>query len=186
MTTTETTTGTDKKTTAEATAVEPQPAVTDETTAIDTQPTETSDVSAEDDEDQDDGAADDDGDGPGREAAKYRRRLRSAEAERDRLAGQVESLQRAAVERLATADKLRPAALWASGAELADLLGDDGTVDTSKVSDAIEAARQQLGIPTPPSGNYVRGEGRVPGRPAKPSGRDAMAGVVMGRVGSDD
>lgn len=171
--------------TTDTTAGEPDPAVTDDTATVDTAAAETPEAGEDGsgvDEDQDDDA----GDGPGREAAKYRRRLRDAEAQRDQLAERVESLQRAEVERLATDDKLRPAALWASGIELDALLGDDGTVDPGKVTEAIEAARQQLGIPTPPSGNYVRGEGRVPGRPAKPSGRDAMAGVVMGRVGSGD
>lgn len=129
-------------TTTDTATVEPQPAVAEETTPVDTEGAETSDVSpndgAEVDEDQDD-ATDDDGhsDGPGREAAKYRRRLREAEAERDRLAEHIESLQRAEVDRLATADDLRPAALWASGVALADVLNDDGTVDAAKVSAAI-------------------------------------------------
>ena len=146
MTTTDTTTGTDTTTDAAGTtAVEPQPAVTDEITTVDTPPTETSEASpeggAEVDEDQDDDADDGHGAGPGREAAKYRRRLREAETERDRLSEQVGALQRAEVERLATADDLRPAALWASGVELAGLLTDDGTVDAEKVSAAIGAAR---------------------------------------------
>lgn len=91
-------------------------------------------------------------------------------------------MQRAEVERLATGADLRPAALWASGPELADLLSDDGTVDEAKVSAAVAAAREQLGIPNPPPrGNYVKNEGRSPGRPSKPSGKAAMVGVVMGR-----
>ncbi len=133
-------------------------------------------------EDQDDDA----GDGSNREAARYRRRLRSAEAERDALKATVESLQRAEVDRLATDTGLRPAALWASGPELADLLSDDGTVDQVKVAAAISAARETLGIPNPPPrGNVVRREGRSVGRPARPSGRDAMVAVVQGRDGSD-
>ena len=137
-----------------------------------------------DDDGDDDGASA--GDGPGREAAKYRRRLRDAEAERDALKATVESLQRAEVDRLATGADLRPAALWASGPELADLLADDGTVDQVKVAAAISAARETLGIPNPsPRGNVVRREGRSVGRPARPSGRDAMVAVVQGRDGSD-
>lgn len=185
MTTTDTMTGTDTATAAaDAPAVEPQPVVTDETTTVDTQTAETSEASPEDDsevdEDQDGDDQDDDAsDGPGREAAKYRRRLREAETERDRLAGQVESLQRAEVERLATVDGLRPAALWASGVELADLLTDDGTVDASKVSVAIAGARESLGIPTPAHNTK---EGRTVGRPSgKPTGREAMVAVVQGR-----
>ncbi|MGP4054286.1 hypothetical protein ACTWP6_05595 [Mycobacterium sp. 4D054] len=194
MTTTDTTTGADTTDTADAAAVEPQPAGTNhETASVDTEGTEAADASSEGasevDEDQDDAADDGDGDGPGREAAKYRRRLRAAEAERDRLAGQVESLQRAEVERLAAGADLRPAALWASGPDLADLLSDDGTVDASKVSAAIDGAREQLGIPNPPPRrNFVKGEGRNVGRTGgKPSGRDAMAAVVQGRgVAGDD
>ncbi|OBK44835.1 hypothetical protein A5656_05425 [Mycobacterium gordonae] len=192
MTTTDTTTGTDTTDSADAAAVEPQPAVTDETASVDTEGAETADASPEGasevDEDQDD--ADDDGasagDGPGREAAKYRRRLRDAEAERDTLRATVESLQRAEVDRLATADGLKPAALWSS-AELGDLLGDDGTVDAARVSAAIATAREQLGIapPPPPRGNFVKKEGATLRRPPKPSGLDAMVGVVMGRDGAD-
>lgn len=191
MTNADTTTGTDTTDSADAAAVEPQPAVTDETASDDTEGAGTADASpengAEVDEDQDD-AIDGDGagDGPGREAAKYRRRLRDVEAERDTLKAAVAALQRAEVDRLATADDLRPAALWASGPELADLLTDDGTVDAAKVSAAIAAARDQLGIPSPPPrGNVVKGEGRSLGRPPRPSGKDAMVGVVMGRDGAD-
>jgi hypothetical protein len=177
MTTTDTTT--------DAATVQPDPAETDETAAPDPAAPENPDAGAEDgsevDEDQDDAA-----DGSGREAAKYRRRLRAAETERDRLSEQVVSLQRAEVERLATADDLRPAALWASGVELADLLTDDGTVDAAKVSAAIGVAREQLGIPgPPPRGNFVKNEGRSLGRPPKPSGKAAMVNVVMGRDSVD-
>lgn len=135
---------------------------------------------------QDDDTQDDDAAGKGnREAAKYRRRLRDAEAERDTLKATVESLQRAEVERQAAGDGLKPAALWSS-AELGDLLADDGTVDAARVSAAVAVAREQLGIPNPPPrGNYVKGEGRSPGRPPRPSGLDAMVGAVMGRDGRD-
>ena len=173
MTTTDTTTDTD------TTTVEPE-----EATTVDTETTDTSEASPGDDSEVDEDQ-DDAGDGPGREAAKYRRRLREAETERDRLSERVESLQRAEVERLATADSLRPAALWSSGVELADLLSDDGTVSAAKVSAAIDGAREQLGIPNPPPRNYVKNEGRSLGRPSKPSGKAAMVSVVMGRDSDD-
>jgi hypothetical protein len=177
-------------TTTDTATVEPQPAVTPETATVDTETPETPEASPEagtdDAEDQDDVEDQDAADAGGKgnkEAARYRRRLRSTEQERDQLAERVTALQRAEVERLATADDLRPAALWAS-AELGDLLSDDGTVDEAKVSQAIGAAREQLGIPNPPPrGNYVKGEGRSPGRPPRPSGLDAMVGAVMGRDG---
>jgi hypothetical protein len=185
MTTTDTTTDTGTTTGATATA-EPDPAVTHETAIVDATETpmagsENGPEASEVDEDQDDDA----GDGSGREAAKYRRKLRAAETERDRLSEQVASLQRSEVERLATADGLRPAALWASGPELAYLLADNGTVDAAKVSAAVAAAREQLGIPAPPVGPRVPNEGRSPGRPPKPSGKAAMVGVVMGHNSGD-
>lgn len=84
----------------------------------------------------------------GREAAKYRRQLREVETERDTLKGQLDALRRAEVDRQTTEAKLKPAALWASGADLAGLLAEDGTVDAVKVAHAITAARDTLGIPT--------------------------------------
>ncbi|GLC02571.1 hypothetical protein [Mycobacterium kiyosense] len=150
---------------------------------------EPSEAPAGDQSDDQDDAEDQDDDAGGKgnkEAARYRRRLRDVEAERDTLKATVAALQRAEVDRLAVGADLRPAALWASGLELADVLGDDGTVDQGKVSTAIAAARETLGIPNPPPrGNVVKGEGRSLGRPPKRSGRDAMVAVVQGRDGSD-
>lgn len=189
MTTTDTTTGSDTTDSADTSTVEPQPAVTPENESVDTETPETPEASAEAgtdvDVDQDDVEDQDAGRG-NKEAARYRRRLRAAEAERDQLAERVTALQRAEVDRLAAGADLRPAALWASGAELADLLTADGTVSAARVSAAIATAREQLGIPNPPSrGNVVKGEGRSSGRPSRPSGRDAMAAVVMGGVAAE-
>jgi hypothetical protein len=69
------------------------------------------------------------------EAAKYRRRLREAEAERDALAARLATAQRREVERLAGADLARGDDVWLGGAELAALLDDDGNVDPSKVAE---------------------------------------------------
>lgn len=82
----------------------------------------------------------------GAEAAKYRRRLREAEAERDTLAARVEALQRAEVERAAADALARPEALWAAGTELGDLLTEDGTVDPQRVAQAAAEARDRLGL----------------------------------------
>ncbi len=76
--------------------------------------------------------------GDGHEAAKYRRRLREAEAERDTLGSRVETMQRAEVERLAAADLAAPADMWLTGTALPDLLDDDGDVDPAKVTDTIQ------------------------------------------------
>jgi len=179
-------------TTTETGGIEPSGTEPAETAVADTEKAETGAQTDSGVEDRDAGADttdaeldedQDDDSGAGREAAKYRRRLRAAEAERDTLAATVEAMQRAEVERIATADELKPAALWGSGVELAGLLNDDGTVDAAKVNTAIAATRDALGIPEPVRTRYLRvpKEGLPPRRPGKPTGREAMAGIVMGR-----
>lgn len=98
---------------------------------------------------------------PGAEAARYRRRLRDAEKERDALAVRVEALQRQQVEALLARERMTPKALWAT-TELADVVGDDGLVDPVKVKQAAQAARDELGIT---SGLYVPAEGKIPPPP---------------------
>ena len=120
-----------------------------------------------------------DGGRQGREAAKYRRRLRAVEAERDQLAQRLEAMQRAEVDRQAEAAQLKPAALW-SAAQLADLLNEDGTVDTDKVDTAIQAARSVLGLPQPKH-NYVPREGSNVTAAAARTSIDGMVNAVMGR-----
>lgn len=121
-------------------------------------------------------------DSPNREAAKYRRRLRESEARMEELAGQIEALQRQTVEKLATsAGRLHTAEpLWAGGAQLGDLLADDGTVDHDKVIAACDEVANRLSITRRPGANYVRGEGGLP-RALGSSGTDGMIDVVQGR-----
>ena len=69
-----------------------------------------------------------------REAAKYRRRLRETETDRDALAGRLAALQRAEAERIATAHLADGADLFRDGADLGALLDDEGHVDPVKVS----------------------------------------------------
>lgn len=102
----------------------------------------------------------------GSEAAKYRRKLREAEAERDDLAARVEALQRAQVVTLLEAARVKPDAVFAV-APLADLLAEDGTVDPDKVKAAIDSARDRFGIATPTKGSYVPGIGNQPSAPPK-------------------
>jgi hypothetical protein len=99
--------------------------------------------------------------GASREAAKYRRAARDAEAERDALAGRVAALQRAEVERLADVAGIKPAALWATGVDLPDVLTADGAVDTQAVAERLEAATADLGLQRRVDGN-VAAEGRYP------------------------
>lgn len=72
-----------------------------------------------------------------REAAKYRRQLRDTQAERDRLATQVEGYHRAEVERLAAARLIDARDIWAGGLQLADVLNDGGQVDPARVAQAV-------------------------------------------------
>ncbi len=92
--------------------------------------------------------------------ARLRKRAQQAEAERDGLAQIVSNLQRAQVESML--GDLKPQALWATGVELTDLVADDGTVNPAKVSEAVQAAREALGIPSPQKGNWIPQIGRQP------------------------
>lgn len=86
------------------------------------------------------------GKNPSREAAKYRTRLREVESERDNLANQVETLQKQAAEMI-IADRLHsPAAIWANGTQLTELLNEDGQLDTEKVKTAADEAISTLGL----------------------------------------
>lgn len=88
----------------------------------------------------------DDGDGNA-EAARYRRRLRDAETERDRFAAQVESLQRAEVDRI-IGDLVTwsPAVMWEHGLTLDMVTTDDGGIDAEKVRTAVANAETKLGL----------------------------------------
>jgi hypothetical protein len=104
---------------------------------------------------------------PNAEAARYRRRLREVERERDRLTGTLERYQRAQVERIAQeAGMAVPGDLWAVGGDLAALVHDDGAVDAEAVSTLVtdilgarptwrtvvfpDLGQGARGMPTPP------------------------------------
>lgn len=80
------------------------------------------------------------------EAAKYRRQLRDTERERDTLRERVTALQRAEVERMAGDTLAKPAGLWTSGVELEALLDESGNIDPEKVTEAVEAAVETVGL----------------------------------------
>lgn len=105
---------------------------------------------------------DDDGKRPGnREAAKYRARLRDTEQQLAGATAATESAQRQLVDHLATGHQVKPAGLWASGAQLADLLNDDGHVDPVKVKEACDQAVEALGLHRrrPPAPDPTQGRG---------------------------
>lgn len=69
----------------------------------------------------------------GPEAAKYRRRLRDAEAERDGLAAKVETMQRAEVERMLVNKLSNPPDCWLLEKDLSRFLGETGDIDPALV-----------------------------------------------------
>ncbi|MFA7511858.1 MAG: hypothetical protein WCZ29_15370 [Mycolicibacterium vanbaalenii] len=73
-----------------------------------------------------------------KEAKKYRQRAQAAEAERDTLRTRLESMQRNEVERLAAEHLKDGTDLWRDGAQLADLLDDDGNIDPDKITDVTQ------------------------------------------------
>lgn len=99
------------------------------------------------------------------EAAKYRRKLRETETERDQATAQLDVLRRAEVERVAAGTLKTPSALWAAGIEVADLLAADGTVDRDKVHAASVDAAERLGLARPVGPNHVPSEGAIPDAP---------------------
>jgi hypothetical protein len=74
---------------------------------------------------------------------RYREQLREAEADRDRLHGLVESMQRAEIGRLVATRLADPADLFHGGAELADLLDDAGGIDPARVDRAVNEVLAQ-------------------------------------------
>ncbi len=101
----------------------------------------------------------------GSEAAKYRRRLRDTEGERDTLTATVERLQRKLIEDEAgrVHKMVKPAALWAAGTTVADVTTDTGDIDPDKLAAAAAAATESLGLsvkPRTPRADPSQGGGR--------------------------
>lgn len=90
-------------------------------------------------------AEDQDGSKPRGRDERHRERLRETEADRDRLAGLVETMRAAEIQRLAIglAD---PRDLFRDGATVADMLDDDGQVDPAK---GVRRGGQGVGGPPP-------------------------------------
>lgn len=106
----------------------------------------------------------------GKEAAKYRTRLRETEAERDALAEKVTALRRAAVDDRVKAHKVPTEGFWASGVTLEELLDEDGNLDDEKVKAAADQAVEKLGLERIGArGPYVSKEGNVTSPRATPS-----------------
>ena len=80
--------------------------------------------------------SDQESESPNREAARYRKRLRDTELDRDVWRERCAILQRTEVERLAAAVLADPKDLW-HGTGLEDLLDDSGNVSTKKVTGVL-------------------------------------------------
>ena len=96
-----------------------------------------------------------------REAASYRHRLRDTETERDQLREQLDRLQRAEVERLASAAGLQVAGdVWTFGAELEHLRTDDGMIDSETVNGLVaDIVKSRPGLQARPVGDLGIGRG---------------------------
>jgi hypothetical protein len=151
-----------------AAALAPQNRGTDLDTAADA----AEDTTEDDAEDNDDG-------NPNREAAKWRTKLRDTEAQRDAVTTRLDNMQRAAIDNQVTAMGIKPAALWASGTNLDDLLDDTGVPDAAKVAKAAQTAKDTLGLvvntprPKLPFSALKSGAGARP--PARDSWLEAFA-----------
>ena len=78
-----------------------------------------------------------------REAANYRRQLRGAESERDRLREQLDARDRADAERLAGQAMAAGSDLWTAGVQLAALRDDDGALSAELVEQAVAGVLEQ-------------------------------------------
>jgi hypothetical protein len=113
-------------------------------------------------------------DNPNHEAAKWRVQYREAEAQRDALAAQLDAVRRDQIGAMATTMGLKPAALWASGVEISNLLTDAGTIDPAKVREAAEGARAELGITKRPASMAGLSSGAMVPPPPRDAFRDAF------------
>jgi hypothetical protein len=111
---------------------------------------------------------------PNHEAAKWRTRYREAEAQNAALAAQLDATRRDQVGAIVTSMGIKPAALWASGAQLGDMLTDAGAIDTAKVRDAVEGARDQLGITKRPASMSGLSSGALAPQPPRDQWREAF------------
>lgn len=113
-----------------------------------------------------------------REAAKYRRRLRETEIERNALAAKVERYQRAKVLELAASSLSVPEDLLTLGPQLSELLNDDDEVNETAVKAAVDdlvRARPGLAKPAPRWGGTGTSHPEAP-----PSSRTTWQSVLDG------
>lgn len=78
-----------------------------------------------------------------REAAKWRRRTRDAEAQIETLTGRLAVVQRAQAEQIAAEHLADGADMWKDGATIEELLDDEGNLDAEKVAELAAATAAQ-------------------------------------------
>ena len=102
-----------------------------------------------------------------REAARYRTQLRETQAERDSLREQLDRVQRADVERMASSAGLAVASdVWQFGATLETLRDDAGAIDAEAVGGLVEAIiRDRPGLKAPTVGDIGIGRGNAAAGP---------------------
>lgn len=108
------------------------------------------------------------------EAAKWRRQLRQAEAERDKVTATLTAVQRSRVEAVAATHGITADALWAAGAELDDLLT-DGQPDPAAIAAAVRDTREKFGIIRKPASVSGLRSGAMLPQPPVDHWRDAFA-----------
>lgn len=102
----------------------------------------------------------DEQDNGNKEAAKWRTKLRAAEAERDTLREQLAAQHRAVIDwRSANADRggVDPQLLDAAGINIADLLDDTGHLDMNLVDQFIDATAVKFRVHRSPAPNPQQG-----------------------------
>lgn len=113
---------------------------------------------------------------PNHEAAKYRRRLREAEKERDELRTRLNVYLARDVETVAAGFLDSPALLWADGkASAGDFLDAEGAVDRAKVKASAEAILERYGRGLASRRGTAPNEGRSRMSASGPFYRDAFA-----------
>lgn len=128
---------------------------------------EESDDPTVDDAGTEDEAPDDSGVKKARkEAAGYRERLRKTETERDSATDLVSSLRKQIIDGQVTGMGMKPAALWAAGFSVGDLLNNEGLIDSTRVASAAAEARETLGLSKFGGGADGGKRGGTPEKPA--------------------
>ncbi len=120
-------------------------------------------------------------DNPNREAARYRKALRDAEAERDQLKAQRDELARSIAEQHLPGG-LPVRLFWEQHQDVTSLFDDQGRIDADKVKEAGRQLITDYGLSTSPIVPVVPDAGKQPDRNANTGWTE----VVRGRPLSDE